>query len=66
MGAGTGAALQRIREMTPEIANSIDPVKVRAALTFYQNAVENGEGGWTAPLRIALMQKILDLQGKGD
>ena len=63
-GAGTAAALEKIHSLTPELARTFEPDKVRAALTFYQNAMQSGQGGWTSPLRVISMQSILDMQGK--
>jgi hypothetical protein len=49
-------------EMTPEKAALLDPAKVRAAKAFYENAMANGKGGTAAPVRVELMQKILNQQ----
>jgi RHS repeat-associated protein len=63
-GVGTEGARAALQNMTVEIASKLDPAEVRAALQFYQRAVELGKGGATAPVRVELMQTILRLQGQ--
>lgn len=50
------------RQPSVEKAAAIDPQKVQAAKVFYENAVASGKGGTAAPVRVQLMQRILDLQ----
>ena len=47
-----------------EVARASSSPKVRAALNFYQKAVERGAGAWTAPLRVVLLKSILDIGNK--
>lgn len=61
-GTGADGARQALANMTPQVARTFDPDKVRQALTFYQRAVDLGKGGETAPIRVKLMQTIIDLQ----
>jgi hypothetical protein len=61
-GQNAAGAAKAIAEMTVEKAAMLDPAKVQAAKTFYENAVSNGKGGAAAPVRIELMRRILDLQ----
>lgn len=61
-GSKASGAIEAAENMTAEMAAKIDPAKVQAAKTFYENAVANGKGGDAAAARAQLMQKILDLQ----
>jgi RHS repeat-associated protein len=61
-GQDAAGATKALAEMTAEKAATLDPAKVQAAKAFYENAVANGKGGAAAPVRVELMQKVLDLQ----
>jgi RHS repeat-associated protein len=59
--AGTEAA-ERARTITQEEAAQLEPGQVQQARDFYQNAVEQGQGGEAAVERVKLMDRILELQ----
>jgi RHS repeat-associated protein len=63
-GQNAAGAAKAMAEMTVEKAGMLDPSKVQAAKTFYENAVANQKGGAAASARVELMQKILELQKK--
>ena len=61
-GRGAAGAARAMADMSVEKAAAIDPQKVQAAKVFYENAVASGKGSTAAPVRVQLMQRILDLQ----
>jgi RHS repeat-associated protein len=61
-GRSLEGAQNALREMTPEMARTIDPGKARQALEFYKQAGASGRGGETAAARVRLMERILELQ----
>ncbi|CAN5821292.1 hypothetical protein BH11GEM2_BH11GEM2_05720 [soil metagenome] len=58
-GQNAAGAAKAMADMTAEKALTLDPSKVQAAKTFYENAVADGKGGAAAGARVELMQKIL-------
>jgi hypothetical protein len=67
-GKGPQEALDLIGTRTPDElrALGLDADRARGLANFYQNAAELGQGGETAPARVALMQHIADLLSGDD
>lgn len=61
-GSGRAATASRLESITAEEARAMDPRMVQRVKAFYEDAIARGTGAGTAPLRVKLMQKILDLQ----